>query len=146
MNECWEKSQKCMCVSNFFSKPERTSWCLTPQLDTVIIEVSVKGLSLRVNRLRLYRAKHFPLINWTYRDTGFYIGLISYLNMKVLIFDKDENMLIFFKPLLTWFMTKSVFPSVTSQTFPTTWSSWAMYKDWGMFTIHKLHPLATHFW
>ena len=59
----------------FFFKPERTSRSLTPQLDTVIIEVSsVKGLSLRGNTLRLYRAKHLPLINWTYDDTGLYIG------------------------------------------------------------------------
>ena len=69
MNECWEKPQKCMCMSNvlaFFT------WSLTPQLDTVIIEV--KGLSLSNNPLRLYRAKHLPLMNWTYGDTGFYIG------------------------------------------------------------------------
>ena len=36
--------------------------------------LSVKRLSLRGNTLRLYRAKHFPLMNWTYGDTGFYIG------------------------------------------------------------------------
>ena len=36
---------------------------LTPQLDTVIIEVSpVKGLSLRGNPLRLYRAKHYSAL------------------------------------------------------------------------------------
>ena len=36
---------------------------MTPQLDTVIIEAcSVKMLSLRGNTLKLYRAKHFPLI------------------------------------------------------------------------------------
>jgi len=58
-----------------FFKPERTLWSLTPQRDTVIIEVSsVKGLSLRGNPLRLYRAKHLPLMNWTYSDTEFYIG------------------------------------------------------------------------
>ena len=45
----------------------------------------------------------------------------------------------FFKPLLTWVITKSVLPLVTSPTFPTTWSSWALYKDQGMNTIHKLH-------
>ena len=39
--------------------------------------------------------------------------------MKVLIFAKDENMQ-FLKPLLTSVMTKSVLPSVTSQTFPMT--------------------------
>ena len=33
------------------------------------------------------------------------------------------------KPLLTWVMTKSVLPSVTTKTFPMTWSSWALYKD-----------------
>ena len=62
------------CLS-LFSKLERTSSSLTPQLDTVIIEVSsVKGLSLRGNTLRLYRAKHLPLMNWPYGDTGLYIG------------------------------------------------------------------------
>jgi len=60
---------------SLFSKPERTSWSLTPQLDTVIIEVSsVKELSLRDNPLRLYRVKHLLLINWTYGHTGLYIG------------------------------------------------------------------------
>jgi len=60
---------------SLFSKPERTSWSLTPHLDTVIFEVSsVKELSLRGNTLRLYWAKHFPLMNWTYGDTGLYIG------------------------------------------------------------------------
>ena len=38
-------------------------------------------------------------------------------------------------------MTKSVLPSVTTQMFPTTWSSWALYKGYGMYTIHNLHPL-----
>jgi len=43
-------------------------------LDTDIIEASsVKGLGLRGNTLRLYRAKHLPLMNRTYGDTGFYI-------------------------------------------------------------------------
>ena len=80
----------------FSSKPERTSWSLTPQLDTVIIEVSsVKGLSLRGNALRLCKAKHLPLMNWTYGDTRFYSGKTSYLNVKVLIFAKDDNMQFF---------------------------------------------------
>ena len=73
MNECREKPQKCMCMSNVLSKPERTSESLTPQLDTVITEVStVKGLSLRGNILRIYWAKHLPLMNWPYMhgDTG----------------------------------------------------------------------------
>ena len=57
------------------SNSERTSWCLIPQLGTVIIEISsVKGLSLRDNPLRLYRIKHLRLMNWTYGDTGFYNG------------------------------------------------------------------------
>ena len=66
-----------MCMSNvlaFVCKLERTSLTLTPQLDTVIVVVSsVKGLNLRVNPLRLYKAKHLPLMNWTYGDTGLYI-------------------------------------------------------------------------
>jgi len=45
------------CFSLSLSKPERTSWSLTPQLDTVIIQVSsVRELSLRGNPLGLYRA------------------------------------------------------------------------------------------
>jgi len=36
--------------------------------------LQLKGLSLRGNPLRLYRAKRFPLMNWTYGDTGFYSG------------------------------------------------------------------------
>ena len=63
-----------VCVSNVLSKPERTSWSLTPHLDTVIIEVySTKGLSLIGNPLRLCRAKHLSLMNWTYGNTWFYI-------------------------------------------------------------------------
>ena len=62
-------------VHVYVSKPERASGSLTPQLDTVIIEVSsVQGLSLRGNTLRLYRAKHLQLIKWTHGDTGLYIG------------------------------------------------------------------------
>ena len=79
-----------------------------PQLDTVIIEVSsVKGLSLRGNTLRLYRAQHLPLMNWTYGDTRIYSGQSSYLNMKILTFAKEKNMRFFFKPLLAWVMIKS---------------------------------------
>ena len=55
----------------FLSKPERTYWSLTPQLDTVIIEVSsVKALSLRGNPWRLYWAKYLPSQNGTDGDTG----------------------------------------------------------------------------
>jgi len=68
------KATKFTCMSNVLSKSERTSQSLTPQLDTVINEVSsVKGLSLRGNPLRLYRDKHLPLMNWM-GDTTFYIG------------------------------------------------------------------------
>ena len=88
-----------MCMSNvlaFLSKPERTYQSLTPQLDTVIIEVfSVKALRLRGNPWRLYRAKHLPSRNGTYGDTGFYSARTRYLKMKVLTFAKDENMQIF---------------------------------------------------
>ena len=36
---------------------------LTPQVNTVVIEVSlVKGLSLRGNPMRLYRAKYLPMV------------------------------------------------------------------------------------
>ena len=42
-------------------------------------------------------------MNWTYMVTQDFTmaKLASYLNMKVLIFAKNENMQIFFKPLLT---------------------------------------------
>ena len=69
---------------------------MTLQLDAVIIEISsVKGLSLIDNALLLYRAKHLPLMNWTYGDTGFYSSQTSYLIVKVLIFATDENMRFF---------------------------------------------------
>jgi len=66
-NECWEKPQKCTCMSNvlgfFFQAYKRASWSLTPQLDTVIIQVfSVRELSLIGNPLGLYRAKRLPLM------------------------------------------------------------------------------------
>ena len=72
MNECMlRKATKVHVYVQCLSKPERTSKSLTPQLDTVIIEVSsVKGLSLRGNTLRIYWAKHLPLMNWPYGDTG----------------------------------------------------------------------------
>ena len=80
---------------------KKTSLSLIPQLDTVITELSaVKGLSLRGNTLRIYRAKHLPLISWTYGDTGLYIGYTSYISMKVLVFAKNENIQFFLKPLL----------------------------------------------
>ena len=60
-----EKPQKCMCMSNvlaFFFQDREDLLKFVPQLDTVIIEVaSVKGLSLRGNTLRPYRAKHLPI-------------------------------------------------------------------------------------
>ena len=66
---------------------------MTPQLDTVIVEVSsVKVLSLRGNPWRPYRAIHLPLQNGTYDDTGFYSDQTSYLSMKVK-FAKDEKIL-----------------------------------------------------
>ena len=64
MNE-WKATKVQMYVQPFF--PERTYWSLTPQLDTV-----VKTLRLRGNPWRLYRAKHLPSQNWTYGDTGFF--------------------------------------------------------------------------
>ena len=67
---------------------------MTPQLDTVIIEVSsLRGLSQRGTGQNII----LSLMNWTYM-TGFYSGQSSYLNVKVLlIFAKDENMHFFFK-------------------------------------------------
>ena len=79
-----EKPQKCMCMLNVLSKPERTCWSLIPQLDTVVIEISlVKALNLRVNPQRLYRAKHLASQNGAYSDTEFYNGPTSYLNIKL---------------------------------------------------------------
>ena len=78
-----KKPQKCTCMSNvlaFSPKPERISWSLTPQLDTIIIEVSsVKGLSLRSNPLRLYEAKHLLLTNWAYGTQDFTLAKLAIL-------------------------------------------------------------------
>ena len=79
-----EKPQKCTCMPNILSKPERTCWSLIPQLDTVVIEISlVKALNLRVNPQRLYRAKHLASQNGAYGDKEFYSGSTSYLNIKL---------------------------------------------------------------
>ena len=43
----------------------------------------------------MHGAIHLPSMNWTYGDAGFYSGQISYLNMKVLTFAKNENMQFF---------------------------------------------------
>ena len=196
MNE-WmnvEKSHKSdthvQCFSHF-SKPERTSWSLTPQLDTAIMEVSsVKELSLRGNPLRLYRAKHLPLMNWTYGDTEFYSGQTSYLNMKVLweyvIFANLPKLFSLQWPhkRFPWHRRRNQFHfwgwggNVIYTTIVAICAAcmninkvlgvkyWGggelaplvplvptpmhdlqfLYKDQGMYTIHKLHPLATHFW
>ena len=60
--------------------PAQCEPCLTPQLDTVIIEESsVKALSLRGNPWRLYHAKHLPPRNGTHGDTGFYSDQTTYI-------------------------------------------------------------------
>ena len=52
--------------------------------NTVVTKVSlVKMLSLRGNSRRLCRAKHLPLRNWTYGDSGFYSGQTSYHRRRV---------------------------------------------------------------
>ena len=78
-----EKPPKYMCIPNvlvflhnllvFLSQPERTYWSLTPQLETVIIEVStVQVLRSRAKPWLLHVAIHLPSMNWTYNDIGFY--------------------------------------------------------------------------
>ena len=96
MNE-WMKSHVYVCPM-FYSKPERTDWSLTPQLDTVIIGVSsFNALRLRAHPRRwFHRTKHLPSTNWTFGDIGSYSGQTSYLSVKVLTFPKDENMRFFY--------------------------------------------------
>ena len=98
-----EKAQNCTCMPNvlaFLSQSERTYRGLTPQLETVITEVStVQALRSRANPPQLHGAIHLPSINWTYGDIGFYSGQTSKLDMKVIA--KDENMQFFCKLLLT---------------------------------------------
>ena len=83
MNE-WKATKVHVYVQcfNFLSKPERTYWSLTPQLDTVIIELGLKPYGWEAIHGD-YRAKHFPSQN-SYGDTEFYSGQTSYLNKKVL--------------------------------------------------------------
>ena len=66
---------------------------MTPQLETVMIEVSTVQVlrSIAYPRL-LHKVVHLPSMNWTYGDTGFYSGKTSYLNMKILTFAKDEKL------------------------------------------------------
>ena len=53
------------------------------------------ALRLRGNPRKLDEAKHLPPTNGTYRDTGFYTGQTSYLNIKILTFAKGEDMQFF---------------------------------------------------
>ena len=47
----------------FFAQPERIYWSLTPELETVVIEVStVQALMLRANPQRWHGAIHLPYI------------------------------------------------------------------------------------
>ena len=85
--------------AQFLSEFKRTYQDLTPQLETVFIEVStVQALRLRANPLRFHGAIHLPSMNWTYGDIGFYSGQTSKLDTKVCV--KDENMQFSCKPLL----------------------------------------------
>ena len=60
------KNQKSAHV-HFFSKPKETCGSLVRKLDKVVIKVSlVKGLRLRGNLQRLYRAKDLLSQNGTY--------------------------------------------------------------------------------
>ena len=58
----------------------------------------IKVLRLRSNPWRLDETKHSPLTNGTYGDTRFYIDQTSYLNMQILNFAKDVD-IIFFKTI-----------------------------------------------
>ena len=70
-------------VSAFFPRLRGPPWSLTPQLYTVIIEVSsVKGLSLRGNTLRLYRSKHL-----TFNELDFWWHrILHWLNYSLVTF------------------------------------------------------------
>ena len=65
-----------------------------------------------------------------------------YLNMKVFIFAKDENMR-FFKPLLTWVMNKNVHTSVTTPNFILTCSSRALYNYYNFQVADYWYSTAT---
>ena len=91
MNECWEKPQRCMCMSNvlaFF-----TSQRGDLKFDTNAgLQLSLKYLQLSLRRYIIHWEHRGPNIchEWIgriYSDTEFYIGwtIASYLNMKVLM-------------------------------------------------------------
>ena len=83
------------------------------------IQLSLKYLQLK------------EVIHWDYTGPNIWIGpiwwhrtlhwLAAILTWRY-IFAEDENMWFFFKALLTWVMTKSVLPLVTTQMFPMTCS------------------------
>ena len=122
MNE-W-KATKVLVHTQYFSvsfPAWGTYWSLTPQLETVIIEVStVQVLRWKTNPLWLHRAIHLPSRYWTYGDTGFYGGQTSHPNIKALTFPKNEKYATIFELLLTWVMLIFLWP-------------------------HKLHP-DSHLW
>jgi len=79
-----EKPQKCMCMPNVLSKPERTCWSLIPQLDTVVIEISlVKALNRELTHRDYNIGQTFGITKWGLGDTEFYSGSTSYLNIKL---------------------------------------------------------------
>ena len=87
---------------------------------------------------RVHEAKYMTPTNGTYSYAGFHNGQASSLNMKVLVFAEPGHVQLFCKhALLTWIMIKSVVPSVTTPTSPTSCSTWALYKDYGMYVHHS---------
>ena len=66
----------------FLSQPKIYS-SLTPQLKEVIIKVAGWSQTIATNEWDLYK------------DTGFYSGQTSHLNMKILTFAENESLYIF---------------------------------------------------
>ena len=124
-----EMPQKCTCMPNvlvLFPKPERAYWSLTPQLDTVVLEVSL------VKMLRLsegYGDYIGPTI--CHHERGpmvtqdFTVAKLAILTWRY-FYAKNQKIRSLFKPLITWVVIKNVDTSVTTQT-----SSWlAVLEPW----------------
>ena len=107
------------------SKPERTYWSLTPQLDTVVMGVSL----VKMLRLRGYRDYIGPNICHHKRGPmvtqDFTVAKLAILAWRY-FYSKNQKIRPLFKPLITWVMIKNVDTSVTTQT-----SSWlAVLEPW----------------
>ena len=143
-----ENPQKCMCsyvqcCNPFFSKLERTSWSLIPQLDTVIIEVSsVKELSLRGNTLRLYIC-HYPSTPDTRMRTTMMLSLWASWFSRIC----TKCAASFTKELVSPASGEITFVNMRASSYVGTWIDCANYRsEWDVIFVYFGDPVQVGRW